>query len=491
MFALLPPLSKKIITPDWKSLIKKSSICACSFCLRLDRVVSNLNHCLAVIIVSSLFSINASAQALNSASVLNTSHILSIDPQSVDAKAWIILDPQSRQIVAEYQSDQQRAPASLTKMMVGYLALKAVENEQITLNQIVSVPDIVTSVQSDESRLKLKPQQQISVQELISGLIIMSANDAALTLATLISGDIPHFLDLMNQTAAQLGMHNTHFSNPSGITMQDHYSTAYDLALLSQAIVKETPSYLGYSKQPEFSYKDIYHHATNILLKKDPSVDGLKTGYTDAAGYNLALTANRLDPNLNEYRRLIVIVMGTTSKQKRADVAETLMNIAFNYTQTKRLLGHHQVIADIPVRNSSTLNYQVRLPQNMTYNTLSLLDQNEIQLNAKQFDPIQQRFILTPTPLQWLEPLKQPEKITYSVHLLQDYLDAPLQQKAFPVAQVSVEQFKKVIHQIDVIEDIELPEASWWQKLLAWCRTWIQSIQGHTPQAVIYPITSQ
>ncbi|WP_245809133.1 D-alanyl-D-alanine carboxypeptidase family protein [Acinetobacter populi] len=433
-------------------------------------------HSLLVVLVSSISSVSFA-------------QVLSIDPQTVEAKAWVILDPQSHQVIASYNENEHRAPASLTKMMVGYLSLQAVEQGKLNLEQIVTVPEVVTTVKGDESRLRLHPGDQISVQELISGLIIMSANDAALTLATLISGDIPQFLQLMNHTAQQLGMHNTQFDNPSGITMQNHYASAFDLALLSQAIVKNTPEYLNYSKQQEFSYKDIHHHATNILLKKDPSVDGLKTGYTEAAGYNLALTANRLDPNTNEYRRLIVVVMGTASKQKRADVAYTLMNIAYNYTQTKQLFRHDQIIADIPVIGGQKPIYKINLPQSNSYHTLSLLT-DDMVLNAQQFDNTSQRFILQKSPLEILEPLKQPQQMAFSIQLLQQQLDAPLIHTAMPLAKINVTQFKKIIHEVDIVQDVALDQASWWHRLVAWIKSWIQLIQGHSIKAVIYPITT-
>ncbi|MFU8928162.1 serine hydrolase [Acinetobacter puyangensis] len=425
----------------------------------------------------------------SSISSVSFAQALSIDPQTVEAKAWVILDPQSHQVIASYNENEHRAPASLTKMMVGYLSLQAVEQGKLNLEQIVTVPEVVTTVKGDESRLKLHPGEQISVQALISGLIIMSANDAALTLATLISGDIPQFLQLMNHTAQQLGMHNTQFDNPSGITMQNHYASAFDLALLSQAIVKNTPEYLNYSKQQEFGYKDIHHHATNILLKKDPSVDGLKTGYTEAAGYNLALTANRLDPNTNEYRRLIVVVMGTASKQKRADVAYTLMNIAYNYTQTKQLFRHDQIIADIPVIGGQKPIYKINLPQSNSYHTLSLLT-DDMLLNAQQFDNTPQRFVLQKKPLDVLEPLKQPQHMAFSIQLLQQQLDAPLIRAAMPLAKINVTQFEKTIHEVDIIQDVELNQASWWHRLAAWIKSWIQLIQGHSIKAVIYPIST-
>lgn len=218
-------------------------------------------------------------------------HVLNIQPESVNAQAWLIYDPQTKQIIAEHNSHQQRAPASLTKMMVAYIVLKDIKAGKIDKNQIVHITNSVNQIKNDESKMDLAVGEQVTIDQLLAGLIIMSANDAAVTLAEVIGeGDIQKFIHRMNEEAQQLGMTQTSFANPSGITMEKHYSTAYDLNLLSLALIEQTPDYLNYSKQQSFHYKKT-HEATNLLLAKDSRVDGLKTGFTSAAGYNLALTA--------------------------------------------------------------------------------------------------------------------------------------------------------------------------------------------------------
>lgn len=443
-------------------------------------------------------------------SQLSWADILSIHPESVQAQAWMIYDPQSDQIIAQHNADTPRAPASLTKMMVGYLTLKAIEDGKIQLQQQVTVPEIVTSVQWDESQMKIQPGQQLTVQELLAGLVIMSANDAALTLASLVAGDVPQFITLMNQTAQQLGMKHTHFSNPSGITMQDHFSSAHDMALLSTAIVTDTPEYLSYSKQPEFRYKDIHHHATNTLLKIDPSVDGLKTGYTHAAGYNLALTAHRTDINTGLDRRLVVVVMGTPSKQARTDEAYKLLNAAFSYTQTRTLntkiiskanFDIDRIIADIPVKNGRVTTYQVKMPASNAH-TLSLLEQPEIQLDMRNFDNASSRFHIDQalidqlqlthlgtdtTGQSTLEPLNKPTQFNYQVQLLQSHLNAPISHQAMALANIEVQQFGQTIHEIPVTEEVELQEATWWQKLLVWFEGLFTAWQVDVPKATTYP----
>jgi D-alanyl-D-alanine carboxypeptidase (penicillin-binding protein 5/6) len=416
-------------------------------------------------------------------STWSSASVLKIDPLSVEAAAWLIYDPQSQQIIDQYQSDVARAPASLTKMMVAYLSLKAIRQGQLHLEQQVQVPAIVSSVHGDESRLRLKANQQISVQDLLSGLIIMSANDAALTLASVVSKDVPHFVALMNQTAQQLGMRHSHFANPSGISMPDHYSTAHDMALLAQAILKQTPEYLHYSEQPQFSYHGLTHHATNLLLKKDASVDGMKTGYTAEAGYNLVLTANRLDQQRNEYRRLIVVVLGTASAAKRAEVADRLLNVAFNYTQNLRWSLAAQTVADIPVHNGQRPSYRLKLAASTHCNSLSLLAQDQV-LNLQHFDLRSQRFSTADGGL--LLPLTQPQQLRYQVALAQSTLQAPLHQ-AMPLAQIQLQQYGQVVDYIELKPRLDLAQSSWWHRAWHWLQVQLGLVDQHVSPK-LYPL---
>ena len=175
-------------------------------------------------------------------STFANANLLNIDPLSVESEAWTILDPQTGQVIAEHNSHVKRAPASLTKMMVGYIALKEIKAGKLDKNEILTATPVVNTVQWDESQMYLKPNERISIDQLIAGLVVMSANDAAVTLAERISGSVPQFIQRMNQEAQALGMKDTHFSNPAGITMDDHYSTAHDLALLGQAVTTQTPA---------------------------------------------------------------------------------------------------------------------------------------------------------------------------------------------------------------------------------------------------------
>lgn len=394
-------------------------------------------------------------------------NLLNIAPETVEAEAWSIIDAQSGQIIAEHNSHVQRAPASLTKMMVAYIALKDIEAGKLRKEDVLTATPVVSTVMWDESQMYLKAGEQISVDQLLAGLIVMSANDAAVTLAEKISGSVPQFVARMNQEAQALGMKDTHFSNPAGITMTDHYSTAADLSLLAKAIVKETPEYLYYSKMPSFSYNQRFHHATNLALKMDPTSDGLKTGYTKAAGYNLALTAERpaFNPHVDK-RRLIVVVLGTPSAVKRAEVAHKLMNLAYTYTRDEEVIPKQKLIAELPVIKSTLKMFKVETQQ-PTIVTTSLYGQaTPIDLNT--FDLLTQRIHLTDANQQvtTVEPL-QTTNTRINIELNEQHLTAPLTQ-AMNLATVSIYQNNQLIRSLQIENDVQIEEANIFQKIMLW-----------------------
>ena len=295
----------------------------------------------------------------------------------------------------------------------------------------------------------------------------MSANDAAVTLAEKISGSVPEFVARMNREAQALGMKDTHFSNPAGISMPDHYSTAADLGVLAQAIVKQTPDYLHYSKMPSFSYNQRFHHATNFALKLDPTADGLKTGYTKAAGYNLALTAERptFNPHVDK-RRLIVVVLGTPSAVKRAEVAHKLMDLAYTYTRDEEVIPKQRLIAELPVIKSTLKMFKVETKQ-PTIVTTSLYDQaTPIDLNS--FDLLTQRIHLVDANQQvsTVEPL-QTTNTHINIELNEQHLTAPLTQ-VMNLATVSIYQNNQLIRSLQIESDVQIEEANIFQKIMIW-----------------------
>ena len=394
-------------------------------------------------------------------------NLLNIAPESVEAQAWSIMDAQSGQVIAEHNSHVQRAPASLTKMMVAYIALKEIEAGKLRKEEVLTATPVVSTVMWDESQMYLKAGEQISIDQLLAGLIVMSANDAAVTLAEKISGSVPEFVARMNREAQALGMKDTHFSNPAGISMPDHYSTAADLGVLAQAIVKQTPDYLHYSKMPSFSYNQRFHHATNFALKLDPTADGLKTGYTKAAGYNLALTAERptFNPHVDK-RRLIVVVLGTPSAVKRAEVAHKLMDLAYTYTRDEEVIPKQRLIAELPVIKSTLKMFKVET-QHPTIVTTSLYDQaTPIDLNS--YDVLTQRIHLIDASQQvsTVEPL-QTTNTHINIKLNEQHLIAPLTQ-VMNLATVSIYQNNQLIRSLQIENDVQIEEANIFQKIMIW-----------------------
>lgn len=420
-------------------------------------------------------------------STIANAALLNINPATVEAEAWTILDPQSGQIIAEHNSHVQRAPASLTKMMVAYVALKEIKAGRLNKNEVLTATPVVNMVQWDESQMYLKQGEQITVDHLLAGLIVMSANDAAVTLAEKISGGVPQFVERMNKEAKALGMNDTHFQNPAGITMPEHYSSAADLARLGRALVQETPEYLTYSKQTSFSYNNRFHRATNILLNQDPTVDGMKTGFTKAAGYNLALTANRPAGLYNQPdRRLIVVVMGTKSAAKRAEAAHKLLNLAYTYTRNEVAIKDKQLIAELPVIKSTLKMFKVETKQPQLITT-SLYDP-ALTIDMNTFDQPHQRIMLDMGNgiVQSIEPLQQTQT-RMNVEINEKLLTAPLAQ-VMKLATINVYQNNQLINSIDIEDDVHIEEANVFERFLFWVKSLFGIFSSDTGAVKTYPL---
>ncbi len=413
--------------------------------------------------------------------------LLNLVPESVEAQAWTVIDTQSGQVIAEHNSHVQRAPASLTKMMVAYITLKELQAGHLRKDEVLTATPVVNMVMWDESQMYLKQGEQISVDQLLAGLVVMSANDAAVTLAERIAGDVPKFIARMNKEAQALGMKDTHFQNPAGISMPEHYSTAADLALLGQALVTQTPDYLNYSKQQSFSYNNRFHHATNRLLKLDPTVDGLKTGFTKAAGYNLALTANRptMNPDTPE-RRLVVIVLGAASAAKRAEVTYNLMNMGYTYTRNEVAIKDKQLIAELPVIKSTLKMFKLETSKPQIITT-SLYDQ-PFAIDLKTYDTTNQRIMLNTGngTIQTIEPLQE-TKTHLNVEINEKLLTAPLA-KVMQLATVQVYQNNQLIRTITIEDDVQIEEANFFQKIAIWFKQLFSLFSSNEVELKIYPL---
>jgi D-alanyl-D-alanine carboxypeptidase (penicillin-binding protein 5/6) len=257
------------------------------------------------------------------------------------ARAWLLLDVGSGQTLAAEQPDSRVEPASLTKLMTAYLTFAAIQSGTIGLDQLVSVSE--TAWRATGSRMFLDPRLPTTVRELIHGMIIQSGNDACVALAETIAGSEQAFVQQMNQQAQRLGMKNTHFMNATGLTDPQHYTTARDLSLLATAVIRDFPDFYPIYAKKEFTYNKITQPNRNRLLWMDPTVDGLKTGHTDAAGYCLIASGKRNN------RRLMSVVLGTASDTARAQESQRLLNYGFQAFDAVKLYGAGQNLSAFQV----------------------------------------------------------------------------------------------------------------------------------------------
>ena len=259
------------------------------------------------------------------------------------AKSYLLYDYTSNQVLVNQNGDARMDPASLTKLMTAYLAFDAIKHGTITLEQKLSVPAAAVRYISGESRMLLKTGQTVSVDELLHGLIVQSGNDAAITLAVNIAGSEAGFVDMMNKEAIRLGMNTTHFTNPVGLKDAQHYSSAHDLALLAAAIVRDYPQHYPLFSVRNYTFNNVTQANRNRLLWLDPYADGMKTGYTESAGYCMVGSVNR------NGRRLISVLFGADSDRLRASESQKLLNFGFEYFDTARLYDKNQPVATLRI----------------------------------------------------------------------------------------------------------------------------------------------
>ena len=262
-------------------------------------------------------------------------------PPQIAGSSYILMDSKSGRIIMEENSHERLPPASLTKMMTAYIVEKELADGRISKTDMV--PISVRAWKTEGSRTFVREGTSVSVDDLIHGVIIQSGNDASVALAEFIAGSEGAFVDIMNQQAQLLGMKDTHFENATGLPHDNHYSTAYDLAILARAIINDYPeNYPIYSKKT-FTYNNIQQPNRNGLLWRDDRVDGLKTGHTNEAGYCLVASAKR------DNTRFIAVVMGTKSSKAREQEVQKMLNYGFRYYQSERLFRAGQGLMDARV----------------------------------------------------------------------------------------------------------------------------------------------
>lgn len=247
-------------------------------------------------------------------------------PPEIVARNYLLLDVTANQILAAKDIDAPVEQASLTKLMSAYVVFDALRARKVTLEQTLPVSEKAWKMPG--SRMFIDPKMQVSVDDLLKGMIVQSGNDATVALAEGVGGTVEHFVTLMNNQAKALGMNNTRYMNPEGLTAPGHLTTARDLSILATSLMREFPEFMHYYATKEYRYPGTPAANTknrNLLLFRDPSVDGLKTGYTEAAGFCLVSTAKRGFPGVGN-RRLLSIVLGAASEAARANESQKLLN---------------------------------------------------------------------------------------------------------------------------------------------------------------------
>jgi D-alanyl-D-alanine carboxypeptidase (penicillin-binding protein 5/6) len=310
-------------------------------------------------------------------------------PPTLAATGYLLIDFDSNRILAENNAGQRLEPASLTKIMTAYTVFKELQEGNIQLNEEVLVSE--KAWRTPGSRMFIEVGKRVSVEDLLKGLIIQSGNDACVALAEHIAGSEETFAELMNNHAIKLGMEKTNFINSTGLPDENHYTTPYDIAKVAAATIREFPEFYPWYSIKDFFFNDIKQHNRNKLLWRDKSVDGIKTGHTEAAGYCLVASAQRDD------MRLISVVMGTKSEEARAKASQALLNYGFRFYETHQLYGAGEVLNRTRIWKGEKEKLPLGLTQNLSvtiprgqYKNLDA----EIEIKPKLMAPISEGSVL-------------------------------------------------------------------------------------------------
>jgi D-alanyl-D-alanine carboxypeptidase (penicillin-binding protein 5/6) len=341
-------------------------------------------------------------------------------PPIIGATSFLIIDAQTGYELASLESTKAVAPASLTKLMTAYVVFKALQDGQIQLTDEVTISE--KAWRAEGSRMFIEVGKRVSVQDLLLGMIVQSGNDASIALAEYVAGSESVFAEMMNQYASALGMLSSKFRNATGLPDDDHYSTARDLATLARAIINEFPEYYKWYSVKEFTFNDIKQPNRNNLLWRDDSVDGMKTGHTDAAGYCLVSSAER------DGMRIISVVLGTSSAKARIDGSQALLNYAFRFFETRLLYKAGEEIAQTRIWKSAN-----------EYTSLGVLEDLYITVQRGAYDLLE------------------------SVHNIPAILEAPVAEGQ-PLAEMTISLNDNVLVNAPLRALADNPSGSFWQR---------------------------
>jgi D-alanyl-D-alanine carboxypeptidase (penicillin-binding protein 5/6) len=277
---------------------------------------------------------------------------------TIDARAYLLMDYESGQVLGEHRADERMEPASLTKLMTAYAVFKALKENRLKLDEPVHISE--HAWKAEGSRTFVQVGTSVPADVLIKGMIVQSGNDATIALAERIGGSEAAFAQLMNEYSKRLGMKNTNWENAPGLPGPNHYTTARDIAILARAIIREFPEYYKYYSIREFTWNNIKQPNRNGLLGRDPSVDGMKTGHTASAGYCLVTSAKRGD------MRLISVVMGTPSVRSREDGSAALLNYGYTFYESAKVKSRGETVLAPRVYKSDEETAPVGVRQDVT-----------------------------------------------------------------------------------------------------------------------------
>ncbi len=351
-------------------------------------------------------------------------------PPVIGATSYLMIDAKSGRELASLKPDTPIPPASLTKLMTTYVVFHAIEDGRITLEDEVTVSENAWRMQG--SRMFIEVGNRVSVKNLLLGVIVQSGNDASVALAEHVAGSEAVFAEMMNQYAQQLGMASTHFVNATGWPDDEHYSSARDLAILARALIEEFPEHYKWHAIKEFTWADITQPNRNRLLWRDDSVDGLKTGHTEAAGYCLVASAER------DGMRVISVVVGTASDKARIDGSQALINYGFRFFETRLLYKAGEEIARARVWKSAN-----------EYSPLGVMEDLYITVPRGAYDSLE------------------------SVHNMPAVIEAPVA-TGQPLGEIKVSLDEEVLLQEQLRALTDNPSGSLWQRAVDTVMLWLE-----------------
>jgi serine-type D-Ala-D-Ala carboxypeptidase (penicillin-binding protein 5/6) len=351
-------------------------------------------------------------------------------PPSIDARAYVLMDFKSGRILAANKAEVQSEPASITKVMTGYGVFRALREKRLSLTD--NVPISEHAWKAEGSRTFAQVGTQIPVETLIKGMIIQSGNDATIALAEKLGGTEEGFVQMMNSYANELGLRNTHFDNSWGGPGPTHYMSALDIALLSRVLIRDYPEYYKWYSQREFEWNGIKQQNRNGLLARDPSVDGIKTGHTETAGYCLASSANR------NGMRLISVVLGTQSFKAREDASAALLNYGFTFYET------------VKVRNTT-----------------------DVVLKPEVYKGKEERVTLVPASDIWVTVGRGAAAQLKTTATAKEPLIAPIK-AGQTLGELTVSDGKEVIARVPLVAQAAVAEGGWWTRMVDGISLWME-----------------